>query len=161
MRPSKIVKYLGPREDLAESRVGGARHAHAVGRFDQRAIVLRRVADDLSLPIDGAVSRLARHFRAPVAVEVVDDELRVVGAGPDVPAEIDPPEPCPVQLVGVEDHVAGHAAGRGVARVRRIPLEHDLVLAVAIEIAGARVVRVVGVGRGRAGRPGASPPAGR
>ena len=69
-----------------------------------------------------------------VAVEVVYHELRVVGAGTDVKAEVDTPELCAVELIAVDD-AGGRAAAVGVVlAVRRIPLDEKLVLAVAIDI---------------------------
>ena len=48
-----------------------------------------------------------------VAVEVVYHELRVVGAGTDVKAEVDTPELCAVELIAVDD-AGGRAAAVGV-----------------------------------------------
>ena len=121
---------LGARQDVA----GGV------------APVGGRVADHRAGAIDRSVGGLAGDLRPAVAVEIVDDELRVVRAGADVAPEVDAPQPRAGQRVGVEIDVAGVAALRVVFRVRRIPLDDELVLAVAIEIAGARVVRAVGVG---------------
>ena len=77
----------------------GPAHDEAVGV----AMVGARIADDLPDAIDGAVGGLARDFGAAVAVEVVDDELRVVRALADVLPEVDAPEEGAVEPVGLED----------------------------------------------------------
>ena len=145
-------EVFGPGEDLPVAGVVGRRDLNAVGRHDQRAVVLRRVANHGAAAIDRAVGRLARDFGAAVAVEVVDHELRVVRAGPDVPAEIDPPEPRAIDPVGVDELTARQSCAGVVTRIRWIPLHDDLVLAVAVEVADARVVGAVGeVARRRSG----------
>jgi hypothetical protein len=121
-------------------------------RHRQRSIVLRRIADHLALAVHRAVSGLAGYLRAPVTVEVVDHELGVVRAGANVPAEIDAPQPLPVERVRIDQHAPRDTRRRGVACVRRLPLQDDLVLAVAIEIADARVVGAVGDGGRRHAR---------
>ena len=70
-------------------------------------------------------------------------------AGPDVAAKVDPPQPRAVDLVGIDQLTAGQARGGVVARIRRIPFDDDLVLAIAVEIGSARVVGAVGEGAGR------------
>jgi hypothetical protein len=93
----------------------------------------------------GAVGGLHGDLGLAVAVVVEHLELGVVRAGPDVAAEVDAPQPGAVQLVRVDVDVAGVAGLRVVLGVGRIPLEHDLVLAVAVQVADARVVGAVGV----------------
>ena len=124
---------LGARQDVA----GGV------------APVGGRVADHIAGAVDRSIGGLAGDLRPAVAVQIVDDELRVMGAGADVAPEVDAPQPCPGQRVGVEIDRAGVAALRVVFRVRRIPFDDELVLAVAVQVAGARVVRAVGVGSRR------------
>ena len=121
---------LGARQDVA----GGV------------APVGGRVADHIASTIDRSIGGPAGDLRPAVAVQIVDDELRVMCAGADVRSEVDAPQACPGQRVGVEIDRAGVAALRVVFRVRRIPFDDELVLAVAIQVAGARVVRAVGVG---------------
>ena len=104
-----------------------------------------RVADHRAHAVDRSVRGLARDLGFPVAVEVVDHELRVVRAGADVAAEVDAPQPRAVELVGVEVDVACVAGLRVVFRVRGVPFDDDLVFAVAIEIADAEFVGAVGV----------------
>ena len=66
-------------------------------------------------------------------------------AGSDVDPKIDPPQALPAQLVGIEINVARASRLRVVLRVLGHPLEHDFVFTVAVEIADAAVVGVVGV----------------
>ena len=68
---------LGPGQDVARrvAPVGGG------------------IADHGARAVNGAVRGLARDLGFAVAVEVVDDELRVVRARADVAAEVDPPQP--------------------------------------------------------------------
>ena len=104
-----------------------------------------RVADDLAGAGSGAVGGLDGELGLAVAVVVEHLELRVVRTRADVAAEVDAPQPGPVQLVGVEVDVARVAGVGVVLGVGRVPLHDDLVLAVAVEIADAGVVRGVGV----------------
>src|SRR5690606_26866980 len=116
---------------------------------------------DVPLGQDPAVLGVAGHLRAggglehglgaAVAVEVVDQELGVVGTGADVDAQVDPPQQGAVELVGVEVGVAGVAALGDVLGVGRVPLDDVLVLPVAVDVADAEVVggvRVRLAGRG-------------
>src|SRR6185369_11910166 len=101
----------------------------------------------------GAGRRFARNLGFAVAVEVVDRELRVVRASANVRAQIDAKEAGAGQGVAVDEYVVGHAVVRVVLRVRRIPVQDDVELPVAIEIPDAGVVGVVsatvGSSRGR------------
>ena len=72
-------------------------------------------------PSTGAVGGLHGDLGLAVAVVVVDLELGVVRAGPDVPAEVDPPQAGAVELVGVDVDVAGVAGLGVVLGVRRDP----------------------------------------
>jgi hypothetical protein len=103
-------------------------------------MISRAVADHATSRVGRAVGGFTRKFRPPVAIEIVDHELGVVGAGPDIAAEIDAPESCAIQFVGVEKHVARIAGLRVVLRVGRIPFQDDFVLTIAIEIGGAAIV---------------------
>ena len=102
-------------EDREELRAA----EHVAGRG---AVVGGGIADDVPETIDRAVGGFAGDFGATVAVEIVDHELRVVRSGADVPPKVDPPEARAVQLVGIEENVAGVTALRVVLRVRGIPL---------------------------------------
>ena len=101
---------------------------------------------DLARAVDGAVGRLAGDLGPAVAVEVVDHELRVVGAFADVLAQVDPPEPRAVELVGFEDRLRGAAALRVVAAAADL-MDDDFVLAVAVEVADRGVVGRVALRR--------------
>ena len=109
-------------------------------------VVLAPVANDFALAVDRAVGSLHHNFGNPVTVEVVDHELRVVCAGADVLAEVDSPEARAVQLHAVYKDRARIAVLRVVLRVTRVPLEDQIQLAVAVEVAHAHVVRGVGAG---------------
>ena len=113
------------------------------------------VADHDAGGVDGAVSRLHDQLGPAVGVEVVQLGLGVVRPGADVHAHVDAPQLRAVELVGVEVDVPGCPGLGVVLGVRRIPLQHELELAVAIEIRGHHVVRAVlvldTVGRGAAG----------
>src|SRR5678815_284710 len=78
---------LGPCEHLAVARVRGGRHLHAARGHGERSVVPHRIPDHFAFAVHCAIGRLARHFGAAVAVEVVRNELRVVGARTDVAAE--------------------------------------------------------------------------
>ena len=128
--PVEDGEVLGPAQDVA-ARV---------------AVVGARVADHGADAVDRAVGRLERHLRAPVAVEVEHLELRVVRAGADVHAEVDAPQARAVELHRFGVDLAGVARLRVVLRDRRVPEEHQLVLAVAVEVAHRAVARPVGDG---------------
>ena len=97
------------------------------------------VADRRPLAVDGPVGRLADDLGLAVAVEVVDHELRVVGAFADVLPEVDPPEEAAVELVGFELRFARPPGLRVVASPHLL-FQDDLVLAVAVEVADRGVV---------------------
>ncbi len=104
-----------------------------------------RVSNYCAHAVNGPVGRLAGDLGLPVAVKIVDLKLRVVSAGANVATEVDAPQPRPTELVSVEVDVARVAGLRIVLRVRGVPFDDDLVLAVAVEIADATVVRAVSV----------------
>jgi hypothetical protein len=105
-----------------------------------------RVAEHLAGPVRRAVAGAHGHLGLAVAVQVIDLELGVVRAGPDVVAQVDAPQSPALQRVGVDEHVAGIAAEGVVLGVGRVPLEDDLVAAVAVQVADAGVVGGVGIG---------------
>src|SRR5207253_1384878 len=72
--------------------------------------------------------------------EVVDHELRVVRALADVPAEVDRPEQTAVQLISLKDRL-GREARAPVVAPAADHVDDQLVLAVAVEVAGRGVVR--------------------
>ncbi len=113
------------------------------------AVVRGSVADDATGTVHRGVRGLHRHFSTAVAVVVVHLELRVVRAGADVTAEVDPPQPLPAEPVRVHVHHTGDPGLGVVLGIGGVPLEHDLVLAVAVEVADGGVVGgVPGTGRG-------------
>ena len=100
------------------------------------------VADHFALAVDGAVGGFAGDLGAPVAIEVVDHELRVMRALADVFAEIDRPHQRAVELVGLQDRIGRYPGLRIVAAAACL-VQDDLVLAVAIEVADRGIVRRV------------------
>lgn len=105
-----------------------------------------RITEDFALAVDSAVRRLRDDFCLAVSIEVIHEELRVVRTGANVRTHVYAPEARAIQPICIENHIAGVTGERVVFRVRRIPLEHDLILTVPVEIADARVVSRVGVG---------------
>ena len=113
------------------------------------------VAYHAALAVGGAVGGLHHQLGTSVTVEVVDHKLGVVGAGADVVPKVDAPQAGAVQTVAVYVHVAGKPGKRVVLGIRGLPFQEYLVLTVAVYIARAGVVGMVGVagavGRGAAG----------
>jgi len=89
----------------------------------------------------GSWCGLARHLRLAVAVEVVHRKLREVRRGGNVRAQVDAPELFASQGVPVQEDMRPHRHRRISQRCNWIPLEHDVVLAIAIEISRAAIVR--------------------
>ena len=81
-----------------------------------------RLVDVVALSVDGARRRLAHHLGAPVAVEVVDHELRVVGAVADVLPQVDAPEQLTIRQLAIVDFVAVDIGVAGIALVIRVVL---------------------------------------
>src|SRR5664279_5634788 len=86
----------------------------------------------------------AGHLSLAVAVEITHGQLRVVRTGANVRAQIDAPQVLARQRIAVEEYVRGDAGLRVVLRVGRIPLEHEVVDTVAVEVAGGGIVGAVG-----------------
>ena len=120
------------------------------------AVVRVGVADHRAFAVDRSVGRLHGDFRSSVAVVVEDLELRVVRASADVAPEVDAPQARAVELDRLDIDVAGVSRSRVVLRVRRVPQEDQLVLAVSVDVAHGAVARRVrgsaAVGHGLVGR---------
>ena len=148
--------HRGTGAAVEDGQVLLALHDAAQGAALVLAVVSIGVADHLAGAVLGGVGGLADHLRAAVAVEVVDDELGVVGAGPDVAAEIDPPQALARELDTVDVDLAGVAVVGIVVGVGRIPFQEDLIFAVPVHVAhGAVIGRVDGpltVGHDAVGR---------
>ena len=160
--PAHDLGVLGPALEHLDEVILVVRRAHAV-------VVGVRVAGgdirlghgDVPLARDGAVGVVGDRLRAgcglqhrlgaTVAVEVVDEELRVVGAGADVHAEVEAVEQRAVELVGVDVDGPGPAELGDVLGVRRVPLHDVLVRAVAVDVADRDVVGRVRVARALVG----------
>src|SRR5690606_8604814 len=99
-----------------------------------RPVVGSGVADYRAGTIDGTVGRAYGQFGFTVTVEVVHEELRIVGPGTDILAEIDAPQFGSVHFIGIQVYQApvpgAHIAGQG-----RFPLHDDLILTIAVEVA--------------------------
>ena len=107
------------------------------------AIVLRSVADNLPKTIDSAVCSFADKFGNPVRIKVIDKELSIVGAGPDVAAEVYSPQSFAAKFQTVDEDASGVARVGVVVGVRGVPLEENLVLSVAVGIAYRAVAGAV------------------
>ncbi len=150
-------RHGAPRRHVVHCGHSGAREAvehrqvlraaeHVAGAV---AVVRGGVADDAAGAVDGGVRGLHGDLGAAVAVVVVHLELRVVRPGADVAAEVDPPQPLPVQPVRVHVDHTGDAGLGVVLGVGGVPLQHDLVLAVTVQVADGGVVgRVARARRG-------------
>ena len=124
--------------------------SHGVaGRTDLR--VVGSLVDVVALSVERTLCRLAYQLGTPVTIEVVDQELRVVGTGTDVWPQVDAPQLVAVHGIGVKVDVARLAAVRVVLTVRWVPLHDQLVTAVAVKVAYGAVVREVVEARLRGG----------
>ena len=85
-------------------------------------------------------SRLTHQFCASVAIKVINHELRVVGTGTNVHAEVDTPQLAAVEFVTVKKDIIGLVALRIVLRGRGVPLHEDLILTVAVYITHRTVI---------------------
>jgi hypothetical protein len=108
------------------------------------AMLGRRVAEHLAATVRRAVGRADHQLGAAIAVEVFRHEGRVVRARADVGPQVDAPELAAVELVGVDQGRRGDTGLRVVLGIRRLPLEHDLERAVAVEVGRRAVVGLVG-----------------
>ena len=90
----------------------------------------------------GSRCGLGRKFRLAVAVEVVHRHLGIVRPGANIRSQVDAPQLLASQRIPVDHHVVSDARLRIVLGIRWRPLEHDVDLAVAIEIPWAGVVCV-------------------
>jgi hypothetical protein len=136
------------RESLEDRQVfGTAEHAPVAGAVVGQVVVRggRPLAEIGSASIAGARSGAADDFRLPVAVEVVDHEVHIVGSGADVAAQVDTPEEGSIQTVGVQQGGTGVAVLGVVARVAGLPLEDDLVATIAVQIAHRGIVGRISV----------------
>ena len=91
--PLKIVRNSGPARILP----GGV------------AVVCVRIANYYTETVDRSIGSLHGYLSFSVAIEIVNDELRVVSPGTNVSAKIDPPQPGAVQFVCVDIDVASVA----------------------------------------------------
>src|SRR5262249_2501800 len=103
------------------------------------------ISDYSAHAVNSPVGRLAGDLGLAVTVEIVNLKLRVVRACANVAPEGDAPRRRPIEFVSVELDMARVAGLRIVFRIRGVPFDDDLVLAVAVEIADAAVVRAVSV----------------
>ena len=98
---------------------------------------------------------LADELGTTVAIEVVDEELRVVGPGTDVLSQVDTPELGAVELVGIEVDIARLATDGVILKVGGLPADYQFVVAVAVEVGHRPVVGEIVVAglRGRTVEP--------
>lgn len=69
-----------------------------------------------------------------VSIEIIDDELGVVGAGSDVAPQVDAPESSAIHFVGIQDYVSGGSVVGVVVGVGGVPLDDDFVGSVVVEV---------------------------
>ena len=105
-----------------------------------------RFANKSALSIDTSSRSLANHLSLSVAIKVENQKLGIVGTGTDILAQIDAPELGSVELITIKNHIARIAIVRIVVRVGRVPFHYQFILAIAIHIAHATVVRSVHIG---------------
>jgi hypothetical protein len=108
------------------------------------AVLGHRVAEHPAATVHRAVGRADHQLGAAIAVEVFRHEGRVVRARADVGPQVDAPELAAVEPVGVDQGRRGDTGLRVVLGIRRLPLEHDLERAVAVEVGRRAVVGLVG-----------------
>ena len=130
----------GARTAVEDGQVFLARHDAAQRRALVLAVVGVGIADDLAGPVDGRVGSLADEFCTAVAVQVIDDELRVVGACADVAAQVVPPQALAAELEAVDVNLAGIAVVGVVVGVGHVPLQDDLVFPVTVHVTHRAVV---------------------
>ncbi len=107
------------------------------------AVVGARVPDDDAPAVARAVGGLHGDLGVAVTVVVVHLELGVVGPGPDVAPQVDPPQAGSLERVGVDDGVVGDAGLRVVLGVGRVPLDDVLVVTVTVQVGDGGVVGLV------------------
>ena len=129
---------------VEDGQVLVALHDAAEGPAAVFAVVGVGVADDLAGAVHGGVGGLADQLDTAVAVQVIDDELRVVGACADIAAQVDAPQALAAELEAVDVDLAGVAVVGVVVGVGRIPFQEDLVFAVTIHVADRAVVGGIG-----------------
>ena len=88
----------------------------------------------------GAVRRLDDELSLAVLIEIIEHKLAEVSTGGNVVAQVDSPQGSAVELIAVEDGRAAQLAGRGVELIGGVPLDYDLVLAVAVHIRRRAVI---------------------
>ena len=98
------------------------------------------VADHGAVAELGPLGRLDGQLGLAVAVEVIEDHLRVVRALADVQAQVHTPQERPVELVGVDQQALIADAGAGIVVGAGLELDHDLVLTVAVQVGHRGVV---------------------
>ena len=100
----------------------------------------------LLLAILASCRCLANHLCLAIAIEVIDEELGIVGTCTDVLPQVDAPEFLATEFVTIEDDITRIAVVRVVVRVGRIPFQDDFILAIAIHIPHTTVVGRIGIG---------------
>ena len=115
----------------------------------RRALRWSAFGSPITVPAPSTVPSAVLHsdLGPAVAVEVVDQELRVVRPLADVLAEVDPPQEGAVELVRLQDRLGRSRPAWELSRPRLAWCSDDLVLAVAVEVADGGVVRRVPGGR--------------
>ena len=103
-------------------------------------------ADVVPLAVLTAGGCLAYYLSLAVAVQVIHHELRIVGTGTDILAQVEAPHQDTLFLVAVYIDVAAVAGMRVVMRVAGVPFQDYLIVTVTVHVACRTVVGGVGVG---------------
>ena len=104
------------------------------------------LAHKLTLAIHATCRCLANHLCLAIAVEVIDEELGIVGTCTDVLPQVDAPEFLAVQFVAIKDDITRITVVRVVVRIGRIPFQDDFILTISIHISHATIIRGIGIG---------------
>ena len=127
--------------------IGHIAFAVDVGRGVVRTldVVVARFGHIIALTIGGTSGGAADELSFAIAIEVVDQKLHVVVARADVVTQIDvlAPKLGAVHLVGLKNEGAGDAILTTVAGIVGQPFEHNLVVAIAIEVGNRHIVGTI------------------
>ena len=83
---------------------------------------------------------VAHEHGFPVAVEVIDHELGIVGPCADIPTQVDAPQLRAVHFVAIEIYLAGVAVEGIIARIGGIPFHDDFIFSITVDITRAAIV---------------------
>ena len=76
----------------------------------------------------------------PVTIEIIDEELGIVGTRTDVFAKVNAPQLFTSQSVAINQHITRVAFVAIIMSIGGIPFQNDFILAIAIHIANTGIV---------------------